>query len=137
MAVALSPVAVADAPPPLTGFAAIVSHVASSAFGRTFYSTMTGNKDDHGKPRFSLIPPYAYLEVAKALTHGAASYGDDNWREVIGEDGSGTHRYVSACFRHINAWQRGEKIDRESRLHHLAHAICCLMFLAELELELD
>ena len=33
--------------------------------------------------------------------------------------------------RHIWAWKQGEQIDPESEIHHLAHAMCCLMFLYE------
>ena len=31
--------------------------------------------------------------------------------------------------RHIDAWWQGEQKDPETGEHHLAHAICCGMFL--------
>lgn len=34
--------------------------------------------------------------------------------------------------RHLWAYRRGEVSDPESGLPHLAHAMCCLMFMAEL-----
>ena len=89
----------------------------------------TGIKHDDGKPRFSLVPPLAELEVVKVLSFGAEKYAPDNWR------GIDPIRYVDAAGRHINAHRRGETADAESRLHSLAHAICCLMFQLEKELE--
>ena len=92
---------------------------------------MEGKKYDQGKPMFSLIPPLAEREVAKVLTFGAQKYAPDNWRYV--EDHFS--RYLSAARRHINMVQLGETHDPETGLHHYAHAICCLMFLLEKELE--
>ena len=89
----------------------------------------TGIKHDQGKPRFALMPPLAELEVVKVLSFGADKYSPDNWRKVD------PIRYGDAAGRHINAHRRGETADAESRLHALAHAICCLMFQLEKELE--
>ena len=90
---------------------------------------MTGIKHDQHKPRFDLIPPLAERQVAEVLEYGARKYAPDNWRKV--DDAKS--RYLAAARRHINAWQTGETIDPESNLPHLAHAICSLMFVAELE----
>lgn len=77
---------------------------------------------------FSLMPPLSELEVVKVLTFGAGKYAPDNWKKIE------SRRYVDAAGRHINAHRRGETKDSESGLHHLAHAICCLMFQLEKEL---
>lgn len=86
-----------------------------------------GRKFDSGKPRMSLLPPYALEEVAKVLTVGAQKYAADNWKYV--EDGE--TRYKDAMFRHINSYNKGEIIDPETGLHHLAHAMCCAMFIVD------
>jgi hypothetical protein len=90
---------------------------------------MTFQKADTGKPRFGLIPPMAEWEVAQVLTHGGDKYGDENWRHC-----DNWSRYVDALGRHINAYRRGDQYDHETGRHHLAHAICCLLFLLEHEL---
>lgn len=90
-----------------------------------------GKKFDGEKPRLDLIPPYIEEEVGKVLEFGARKYAPDNWRKV--EDLRS--RYLAAAHRHINALKKGETNDPESGLHHGAHAICCLMFLSEIELE--
>ncbi|MGL5729316.1 MAG: dATP/dGTP diphosphohydrolase domain-containing protein [Plesiomonas sp.] len=84
-------------------------------------------KHDTGKPLMGALPPNAELAVARVLTFGAEKYGRDNWR---GLDDSDT-RYMDAALRHINAVRRGETHDDESGEHHLAHAVCCLMFMLE------
>jgi hypothetical protein len=40
-------------------------------------------------------------------------------------------RYFDAMQRHVWAWRRGESLDPETGMHHLAHAACCLFFLYE------
>ena len=90
-----------------------------------------GKKFDSEKPKMYLLPPKATVEVAKVLTFGAAKYDEDNWRHL--EDAQ--NRYSGGALRHIFSHLDGELQDPETNLSHLAHAICCLMFKLELELE--
>lgn len=96
----------------------------------TTETTKTGLKFDDGKPMLELMPPNAELAVARVLTFGAGKYGPDNWRELDNL----YPRYLGAARRHLNALQRGEACDPETGEHHLAHAVCCLMFILEDEL---
>jgi len=89
----------------------------------------TGRKDDSGKPDYSLIPPFAIDALARVLTFGAKKYSRDNWRKVP----DAKNRYIAAALRHVFAYARGEKLDDESSEHHLAHAMCCLAFIVELD----
>lgn len=91
----------------------------------------TGKKFDSEKPKMHLLPPKALLEVAKVLTFGAEKYGEQNWREVA----DAQNRYASASLRHSFSHLDGETLDQETNYSHLAHAICCLLFKLELELE--
>ena len=84
-----------------------------------------GRKDDAGKARWDLVPWGTMSKVAEVLTYGAEKYGDDNWRAVPEPE----RRYFAAAMRHMVAWQGGEACDPESGLPHLAHAMCCLMFI--------
>lgn len=86
-----------------------------------------GRKDDSGKLRYDLLPPVALEAVTRVLTYGAEKYAPDNWRHVNNPDS----RYFAAAMRHMMAHKKGEKIDPESGLPHLAHAACSLMFLLE------
>ena len=88
-----------------------------------------GLKADAEKDQWNLLPLAPIEQVVKVLTYGANKYAPENWRNVESE------RYVAALFRHIVAWRKGEKFDEETSLHHLAHAICNLIFLMELENE--
>jgi hypothetical protein len=89
-----------------------------------------GIKFDGEKPDYSLIPPFALDEVTKVLTFGTAKYARDNWRKVD----NGKIRYFSAAMRHMWALMRGESHDTETGLHHSAHAICCMMFYFEFDM---
>lgn len=86
---------------------------------------MKGFKKDQGKQRWDLLDIHCISEVVDVITFGANKYSDDNWKQVPRK----TERYYSACMRHISAWRMGEKNDNETGKSHLAHAICCLIFL--------
>jgi hypothetical protein len=89
--------------------------------------TTAGRKFDGGKLEYGLLPPHALEETVKVLTFGAQKYERDNWQKVP----DSKRRYFDALQRHVWAWKTGEKNDPESGIHHLAHAMCCLMFLFE------
>lgn len=82
-----------------------------------------GKKFDRGKTRWGLMPSVCLEKIAEVFTYGASKYGDNNWRNVEAE------RYVDALFRHLHAWLQGEQNDKESGLHHLAHAGANVLFL--------
>jgi hypothetical protein len=86
-----------------------------------------GRKFDGGKLMYGLLPPLALEETVKVLTFGAQKYEPDNWQFVP----DSKRRYFDALQRHLWAWKQSEQIDQESGLPHLAHAMCCLMFLYE------
>ena len=90
-----------------------------------------GVKYDVGKPDYSLIPPFALEDTVKILTLGAQKYSADNWKLLE----NGRRRYFAAAMRHMWAAWRGERADHESGISHWAHAICCLMFILEMEYE--
>lgn len=83
-----------------------------------------GRKDDSSKPRMDLISPYAMEELGKVLAYGAKKYADRNW-----EKGIAWSRIVAALLRHLFAYLRGELVDPESGLSHLAHVLCNAHFL--------
>lgn len=85
-------------------------------------------KHDTGKPRPGLIPPGFLLDVAAVMAHGAAVYGDRNYRDCPDPE-----RYIDAAFRHLLAYHAGETHDPDTGLSHLAHAACCLGIRWELE----
>ena len=86
---------------------------------------MIGQKHDKQKPRMSLLPKGALNAVIRVLEFGATKYKEDNWKHV----GNAKTRYYDALQRHVDAWWSGERTDAETGEHHLAHAICCAMFL--------
>jgi hypothetical protein len=83
-------------------------------------------KYDEEKVRFELLSTLAIQELAKVLTFGAKKYTSHNWRR-----GFTYSRLLGASLRHIFAFMRCEDCDIETGLSHLAHAMCCLMFLLE------
>lgn len=85
-----------------------------------------GNKHDAGKLRMDLIPPEVETILAAVLTHGATLHGENTWREVE------PWRWEAALRRHLNKYKRGEVLDSDSGLPHLAHVLCNAAFLAAL-----
>ena len=91
----------------------------------------TGVKYDQDKPQWTLVPFKALDEVVKVLTIGARKYAPDNWKKVP----NARQRYIDAAFRHMSAYAAGEKLDTETGKNHLAHAMCCLLFLLAFDLD--
>ena len=100
---------------------------------------MAGKKSDSGKTMMSLLMvQFGDLnkQVADVLTYGAEKYPKpplhDNWRGVP----NGKIRYTDAMYRHLHAYfVEGEKVDPETGLSHLAHAISNAHFVYELDKE--
>jgi len=86
---------------------------------------MIGDKYDNDKVRWDLLLWDEVEDVAKVLTYGAKKYEDYNWIAVP----EAQDRYFAAAHRHIKAWRSDESLDSGSGLPHLAHAVCCLLFL--------
>jgi hypothetical protein len=87
-----------------------------------------GIKFDSHKLRWHLLPWNELEQVVAALDHGATKYDEFNWSKVIDEPG-GVERYLSAAMRHLKARAVGQHRDPDSGLPHLAHAVCCLLFI--------
>lgn len=84
----------------------------------------TGLKYDCGKDPWHLLPIEEVEDIVKVLAYGAEKYGPNNWQNV-----EPAERYYAAAIRHLVAWRKGELVDPESGLAHLAHAACSLLFL--------
>lgn len=85
----------------------------------------TGAKHDTGKARFDLMLPEFELEMAKVLTYGAETYGENSWQTVP----NAVRRYTAALKRHTNSMNRGEVYDRVTGLTHASHIAINAMFL--------
>lgn len=89
------------------------------------------NKHDYGKIQLDLISPEFIEDLGKVLTFGANKYSAESWKTVPDAE----NRYYAALLRHIMAYRKGEDMDEESGLSHLAHASACLMFITHFEKE--
>jgi len=96
----------------------------------TYDDDLGGRKDDAGKLRHTLLSATAVDEVLRVLEFGASKYGAGNWKQV---DNMHT-RYMNAALRHVASYREGHVLDKETGLNHLAHAICCLVFILDIDL---
>lgn len=87
-----------------------------------------GTKFDEDKVRMELLPFYPLWAIANVLTFGAKKYAPWNWTK-----GFLYSRLIGATMRHLGAWSSGEDKDPESKMSHLWHAACCLVFLIWME----
>lgn len=88
----------------------------------------TASRYNQNKLRFDLVPTHAQEQFVTVLTLGAQKYGDENWRKGF------PWRSVGASLeRHLHAWKKGEDVDAESGLSHMAHIMCNAAFLLEYE----
>lgn len=90
----------------------------------------TGGEKGMKDERFELIPWGAMEEVARVYGYGANKYSAQNWRR-----GFAWSLSLGALFRHIALYACGYSRDRESGLHHLAHAVFHCLALITFERE--
>lgn len=93
-------------------------------------------KSGETKPDYYLLPHEALNEVAMVLAKSKDKYPPENWRDIP----NWRHEFYSAAMRHMQNWRIGKtKDDGEGGLgtHHLANAICNLMFILDKELKGD
>lgn len=85
-----------------------------------------GVKFDTDKPRYDLLPWLALECVAVVMRDGAEKYDEHNWRR-------GLHwsRLLRGAIGHISKTLIGEWYDPGTKLPHLAHAACCILFVLE------
>lgn len=84
----------------------------------------SGARYNTGKPDFSLIPLSTMEDEARVWMYGQQKYAAWNWAK-----GMPWSAVFASLMRHMAAWQRGEEVDAESGLPHLAHAMCNLRML--------
>jgi hypothetical protein len=84
----------------------------------------SGARFNDSKPDFSLIPLSTLEDEARVWMYGKQKYAAWNWAK-----GMPWSIPIACLMRHMAAWQRGEELDSESGLPHLAHAMCNLRML--------
>ena len=84
----------------------------------------SGARFNGGKPDYSLIPLATMEDEARVWMYGKQKYAAWNWAK-----GMPWSVPLACLMRHMAAWQRGEEVDQESGLPHLAHAMCNLRML--------
>ncbi len=84
----------------------------------------SGARYNDGKAAFDLIPLCTLEDEARVWEHGRKKYAAWNWAK-----GMAWSVPFGCAMRHLAAWQRGEELDPESGLPHLAHAMCNLRML--------
>lgn len=99
---------------------------ADEVFGKEMkaYTPDSFVKADNGKLQWSLMPFEQLEDVVKVLMNGAKKYSVDNWKKC-----DDTKRYEDALLRHVVAYVKGDKVDLEDNISHLAHAVCNCLFL--------
>lgn len=84
---------------------------------------MAAVKYDEEKIMADLLVPEFIEAVAEVMTQGAKKYAPNNWQ------GLKKNRILAALYRHLLAYHRGEMLDKESGLSHIAHIGANAMFL--------
>lgn len=87
-------------------------------------------KQDNNKDPMGDLPLTALRVTSRVFGYGNSKYEVDNF---LKPDVATLRRYAGACFRHLEARQRGEINDPESGLPHLAHAVASLLIALEHE----
>lgn len=83
-------------------------------------------KYDNNKTDWAILPLGAVEEIIKVMKFGEVKYARGNFASSTGLSYT---RLLNALVRHTFSFMRGEDLDPESGLHHMAHAGCCVLFI--------
>lgn len=83
-------------------------------------------RDKKQMPRYDLVPPHAYDQLATLLMKGAEKYGERDW-----ENGLNWSELIASLERHLNAFKNGEDYDSESGMLHITHVLANAAFITE------
>jgi hypothetical protein len=82
-------------------------------------------KYDKDKLDWTLLPINEVEEIVKVLDFGKQKYSAHAWKGVENAE----QRYLSATYRHLVEYTKGNKIYEESGLSHLSHLATNIIFL--------
>lgn len=106
--------------------------VEESSSGVPLVNALGGMKDDSDKVRPTILLKdlnSSVQAVIRVLEYGSKKYNRANYAKVENE------RYEDALGRHYMAYLAGEKNDPETGESHLAHVVCCALFMMQKEIE--
>ena len=85
-----------------------------------------GDKQTEGKLDWSLLPWEPLREVVKVYDFGARKYDSFNWHKGVVYS-----KLWASMLRHMTQyWLYGERDDKESGCHHMAHVVFwCFAFM--------
>ena len=86
----------------------------------------TAVKFDDDKVDWMILPYDALEEIVKVMEFGAKKYARGNFASGEGLEYT---RVLNSLMRHILAFSRGEDLDPETGISHMAHAGCNILFL--------
>lgn len=86
----------------------------------------TAVKFDNDKVDWMILPYDALEEIVKVMEFGAKKYARGNFASGEGLEYT---RVLNSLMRHILAFSRGEDLDPETGISHMAHAGCNVLFL--------
>lgn len=82
----------------------------------TYWDGEKKNDYQDGKLRWDLLPLEEIEDIVKLYTAGSIKYGDNNWQNLD----NGYQRYKAAMLRHLLEYEKGNKVDDETKVNHLA-----------------
>lgn len=91
---------------------------------------VTGKGDQSKKALLVALDPFLEHEAGLGMRYGAEKHGINNYREM---DVKASQYILDALKRHLNAYLRGEQLDSESSVNHLACVLNNLNFLYRLD----
>lgn len=91
---------------------------------------ISGKGDLSNKPHLAYLDPHLKYEMGMGMRFGARKHGWNNHRKM-GIDAS--QHILDSIERHLNAYLRGEQIDPESGVNHLACVVNNVNFIYRLD----
>ncbi len=89
-----------------------------------------GKGDLSTKPHLAYLDPHLEYEAGMGMRYGATKHGWNNHRKMGPE---AAQHILDSLKRHLNSYLRGEQIDPETNVNHLACMVNNINFLYRLD----
>lgn len=102
---------------------AVEAAAATASVDKSKTSAPYGLRFNTGKVDLTQLSPVSQILESLVFMYGACKYFKNNWKKFKATKEEAQQEYTESLKRHLMLYERGEWVDEESKMPHLAHLV--------------